>query len=337
MSKFAYFFHAVCALFMLMASGCSSYRGPDLGDFSAERAVSLAKSRLLTEGKKYNKGGIYNAGDAFLNWAPTNRRASYVWKEIDCMYGVMCKYELTKVRSNCSANLEVISNFFIEGESSVLSTTRGIKKMSLNRQALMNLFWIGECLNGLAHGQGVVGMIYTDHNNRNLKPRNDEFFDRAIVTMVRGNVVGDVFFVREGYSSVSNSVSFSIDGLVGSINGGVVENKFLAQNDRDFQGLKSAEEKAFGVIAEMVSPIVKEVFKSSGGGVDSSARQNKIIGDKFTEGGKRREVWGWCANGREFSGTKWHNDNYWTMRGNNKGAIQPSNISLEGVIEMVCN
>lgn len=75
----------------------------------------------------------------------------------------------------------------------------------------------------------------------------------------------------------------------------------------------------------------------SGGDVSNNAGKNKIIGDKFTDGGKRREVWGWCANGKEFSGSKWNNDNYWTMRGNNKGVIQPSNVSLDGVIEIICN
>lgn len=337
MNVFTFICRAICAIFVLVASGCASYRGPDYGDFSSEKAVNLAKSRIVLEGKKFNNGEIYNAGDAFLNWAPDNRRASYIWNEVDCMYGVMCKYELTKVRSNCSANLESISNFFIEGESSVLSTTRGIKKISLNKKTLMNLFWVGECLNGLAHGQGVVGMTYIDHNNRNLKPRNDEFFDRAVVTMVRGNVTGDVFFVREGYSASNKKMSFSVDGVVGSINGNLIENKFLAANDKDFNGLKNAEEKAFGAMAEMIAPIVKEVFKSSSSASDSSPRHNKIIGDKFTDNGKRREVWGWCANGKEFSGSKWNNDNYWTMRGNNKGVIQPSNISLDGVIEMICN
>jgi len=200
-NKSSQFFGVLCVLFSILISGCASY--PDYGDFSPERAVSLAKSRVLTEDKKYKNGEIYNAGNAFLNWVPAGNRASYVWAETDCAYGVMCKYVLTKTNNNCSANLDALSNFFIEGESSVLSTTRGIKKMSLNKQTLMNIFWIGGCVNGLAHGQGVVGMIYIDHNNRNLKPRNDEFFDRAIVTMINGNVVGDIFFVREGYSDAS--------------------------------------------------------------------------------------------------------------------------------------
>mgnify|MGYP006943121570 CR=1 FL=1 len=126
--------------------------------------------------------------------------------------------------------------------------------------------------------------------------------------------------------------------MVGFINGNLIENNFLAKNNRDYANLTDGEAKAWGAVADMLAPIVKDVFKSSGGGgSSSSANKPRIIGDKFTDNGKRREVWGSCGNGRDFGGSKWSNDNYWTMRGNNKGAIQPSNISLEGVIEMVCN
>lgn len=70
---------------------------------------------------------------------------------------------------------------------------------------------------------------------------------------------------------------------------------------------------------------------------NSPTRETKIIGDKYTDGGRRREVWGWCANGQSFNGAKWNNDNYWTIFGNGKGIIQPFNVSLDGAIGMICN
>lgn len=70
---------------------------------------------------------------------------------------------------------------------------------------------------------------------------------------------------------------------------------------------------------------------------NSSTRETRIIGDKYTDGGKRREVWGWCSNGQSFNGAKWNNDNYWTIFGNGKGIIQPFNVSLDGAIGMICN
>lgn len=62
----------------------------------------------------------------------------------------------------------------------------------------------------------------------------------------------------------------------------------------------------------------------------------KIVGDKYTDGGKRREVWGFCSNGSEFNAAKWNNDDYWTVSGNGK-LVQPNGVSLSGAIDMVCD